>query len=966
MLNRHSFKLKPIAAAVASTMFVGLGNVAVAQDTQLEEVVVTGIRASLERAMDIKREANGVVDAIAAEDIGKFPDANLAESLQRIPGVSIDRNNGEGNAVTVRGFGPNFNTVLTNGRQMPSSADGRAFNFNDLAAELVSGVEVYKSSSAIRPSGGIGATINVTTARPLDIGEFRAAGSAKAVTDEDEGSFTPEVSGLVSTTFADGTMGVLVAASHQVRKFELERLAVDGWVRNPGFNEDELINPEVVQSGTFFMPQNYNVSLQESERTRTNANLVFQYAPSDQVTVTADYLYSELHNDNKSSQLGVWFNAGNLQDVSFNENGTAIDMYEEGTFDNIQNWNETVSENNSLGLNVEWAVTDSFNLVFDANFAESEENPGGEFNQYQGIIGYGNQQRFRIRPGSELPTIEDVYWQPDRGRAQAPFCGNGNWDSMGDGTDLQENCLAYAAANGIDPDAVATGPAEAGGIATELLRAHRNDIQHTNTVDELNQIRVEGEWLEDDLVLRAGVMLTDQSKNNRIMYNAHEPNNIVEQYAGFYGFPVISADTVARRTTIGGDFLDQFSGNEFLPPEWVYYNPDDYFADIWPAAGEGYSQIPTEWSPNSYKVEEETIATYVQLNVDTELFSMPLHVESGVRVESTDVTSTGFEQQLVELRFADPTSLTTVYAEGGATEYSEEASYDVVLPSIALKLDITEDLVGRFAASRSITRPSIANMQPTRSIGNVRPNGPFLASAGNPGLTPFQSSNVDIALEWYYDDLSYASVGYFVKYIEDFIVGGTRQDSINGVTDPSSNGGTMADPTPPAEADLAMFDITSQVNGEDARVEGLEFAVQHAFGDSGFGVGANYTMVTTNRDLDITDIDQRFAITGLSDSANLIGFYEAGPFGARLTYNWRDTFLRCFCQIQSGSDAVIVEEYGQWDFSMSYDVLDNVSLLLEGINITGEAIREHARYEEQLYQAMSTGARYAAGVRVTF
>src|SRR5690554_1583499 len=206
MNNKISFKKRLIATAVASCALSGVGSLAWAQDgnQMLEEVVVTGIRASLEQAMDIKRDAGGVVDAISAEDIGKFPDANLAESLQRIPGVSIDRNAGEGNSVSVRGFGPSFNMVTTNGRQMPSSGAGRSFNFNDLAAELVSGVEVHKTSSAANPSGGIGSTININTARPLDIGQFKAAGSVKGVSDIDEGSVTPEVSGLISNTFADG------------------------------------------------------------------------------------------------------------------------------------------------------------------------------------------------------------------------------------------------------------------------------------------------------------------------------------------------------------------------------------------------------------------------------------------------------------------------------------------------------------------------------------------------------------------------------------------------------------------------------------------------------------------------------------------------------------------------------------------------------------------------------------------
>ncbi len=239
------------------------------------------------------------------------------------------------------------------------------------------------------------------------------------------------------------------------------------------------------------------------------------------------------------------------------------------------------------------------------------------------------------------------------------------------------------------------------------------------------------------------------------------------------------------------------------------------------------------------------------------------------------------------------------------------------------------------------------------------------ATGGNPALKPFSASNLDLGVEWYYGELSFVSAGVFLKHIDDFIVDGIVEDDINQVTDPSSRGGTIDNPTPTDQADLAIFSISAPVNGPSARVEGLELAIQHEFADTGFGVGANITFVSTNQELDREDVNQRFAITGLSDSANLIGFYERGPFQARLAYNWRDEFLQGFTQLQGG-DAVIVEDYGQWDISLGYDITDNISVHLEGINITDEGYRSHGRYREQLVEAISTGPRYALGVRATF
>src|SRR6185503_1742846 len=200
----------------------------------LEEVIVTGIRGSLTSSMNLKRDSQGVVDGIVAEDIGKFPDTNLAESLQRISGVSIDRSAiGEGQRVTVRGVGPDFNLVLLNGRQMPASSiedttasNSRAFDFANLASESIAGIEVFKTSRASTPTGGIGATINIKTARPLDSPGLRTSFGVKGVYDTSAGnlpsslkgdSITPELSGIFSDTFADDKIGIALSASYQKR-----------------------------------------------------------------------------------------------------------------------------------------------------------------------------------------------------------------------------------------------------------------------------------------------------------------------------------------------------------------------------------------------------------------------------------------------------------------------------------------------------------------------------------------------------------------------------------------------------------------------------------------------------------------------------------------------------------------------------------------------------------------------------
>ena len=238
-MHKPSFHKTPLAAGVALALGAAVASPGMAQegDEVIEEIVTTGIRGSLTRSMDVKRSSTGVVDAISAEDIGKFPDPNLAESLQRITGVSIDRTRGEGSQVTVRGFGPEYNLVTINGRQMPThNGINRSFNFADLASEAVAGVQVYKTGQANVPSGGVGSTINISTPRPLT-GEptFSLAGRLVADTSTRTGdSVTPEVSGIYIGRFLDDTVGIAITGSVQERNNGVNSGVVNGWFTRPG------------------------------------------------------------------------------------------------------------------------------------------------------------------------------------------------------------------------------------------------------------------------------------------------------------------------------------------------------------------------------------------------------------------------------------------------------------------------------------------------------------------------------------------------------------------------------------------------------------------------------------------------------------------------------------------------------------------------------------------------------------
>ena len=319
-----AWNVLPAAALLISSAGAG------AQEQGLEEVVVTGIRESLRQSIEIKRNSEQIVDSIASESLGKFPDTNIAESLQRITGVSIDRSGGEGQAVTVRGFGPQFNTVLLNGRRIVSDTGARSFNFDVLPAELISRVDVYKSTPATLEEGGIGSTIVLHTPRPRDIDRFRSILSAKALYEDLSENWTPEVFGMVSNTFADDRAGWLLSASYQKRENRSERILMDGVLTAPR-DSMALIAADLAAQGfapedQFFVPQNLNISPVDEERERTNVNATFQYAFTDALELTVDAMYGRFNVFTETNALTFFVTPSIITNAVFDENRVATQL----------------------------------------------------------------------------------------------------------------------------------------------------------------------------------------------------------------------------------------------------------------------------------------------------------------------------------------------------------------------------------------------------------------------------------------------------------------------------------------------------------------------------------------------------------------------------------------------------------------------------------------------------------------
>lgn len=919
-MGHKKLNISTIAAAVSIALY---GNV-MAQDQEagvVEEVIVTGIKRSLMESADIKRDASGVVDAISAEDIGKFPDTNLAESLQRITGVSIDRVNNEGNQVTVRGFGPSFNLVTLDGRQMPNSSAlssagiSRSFNFREVASESVRAVEVYKTGRADISSGGIGATINIVTGKPFDYSGFVAAANAAAIFDTsviNGDEVTPEVSGMISNTFADETFGVLVAYSYSDRDFGVERIGTQNYW-NPGYpgqaNPDTSAidtskNPDLTTWRTVTVDDDKA----DYSRTRQNAQLVLQWAPTDNLEVTANYFGGRFEESGSMNRMSFWFD--NVQAGAADVNGTIINPSRMNDELNFWGWEyQFDTENDSYGLNIDWQVTDSLNLEFDGHSSTSHANKGN-------------------LPAEIVTNLKNPFGAAAPVHIAADFSG-------------KIPSVSY------DDSALPGGAYDPANIEADLYQERGNEIENT-----IEQLALRGRWeFESDWF--SGVSF---GVHNTI-YEVEANNIYSANFALGNGVMDISGlDLKFLPGNLGFEGFPVFSAREFL--DLVYAQGLDN---------------PTNVGTDG--VEEDTWAYYLSADIDTFIGNnMRFRANVGVRYEDTEVTSYSLVDPVVGFNWITPLEMSKVYY-GQVTRDDLEGAYDHWLPNLDMSLEMREGLIGRFSYSTTIARSSIGAMFPRTSLNNHYSTGPYLGSQGNPNLLPFESDNYDLSLEWYYDEDggSYASVGYFHKTVDNFIGTDVEMRIVESpegpLTNPSVNPrgdcptGSVAQPDPnclsqPGDP-VITWEITTPVNRADTSVYGWEFNLQHMFGESGFGVIANYTIVDTDDKFDVYSRQNEYNVAGLSDSANLVGFYEKDAWAIRLAYNWRDKFLLG----STNGEPKFVADYGQLDLSASWIFSDWGSLYVEAINLTDEKTHRYGRWINQIYDYETYGPRYTIGVR---
>ena len=906
-------------------------------------VVVTGLRGSLQKSLNVKKNAVGVVDAISAEDIGKFPDSSLAAAIQRIPGISVSRgvssmastgsttSTGGATEITVRGFGPTFNETLYDGREAATGTNTRAFDMSSVGSDYVGEVDILKTPDATLSSGAIGATVNIKFPKPFDHPGFQfSAGGDYSKGSKADG--TGSGGFLISDTFANDTLGILADYHTSDKKTSANHINIQGW-EGTTIAGSQLATPTSASAINAWYIQDYGIYHEETDEKRTDGRLALQWRPNSDWDITLDDNYSKDTVQQYQYGMSVWFSAGSLTNITQASDGTITSFTQPGTPQDFQaQFNGQVLQNNDIGLNVKWNASDKLKLLVDVAESDSKLNPNGQYSSLDMDYGYGGTNTTNL--GLTGVAVGAIPYLTNYGP-------NGN------------------AAEFEDPALI--------GSHVAPLTSQRND-------DRIDQGKFEAKWSEDDLVLTAGVQyVTDDKKLSE--YDTFT-NNDWQAFSG-YG-PASGGGGVSlpaswfTNSFSTSDFIHGFGNSGNLPPEILETNPFtilNYLNGLGsnPAAIAAANAdckcnyngtITMAESPSSLQeVKESTLAFYGNMLFKSKIEDMPLTVNIGLRDEQTDVVSTGEGQLPVYLQVQtnDHTAYETIF--GAITPERGTNKYRYLLPNIDINLQVNDQWKVRFDASRTLTRPPISDLTPDFNYSSGPRVGQLTGTAGTPTLLPFLSDNIDVGAEWYYNRNSYLSADVFVKDVTNFINNNSFTQTLTGVPEEDANGNVTSS--------SSTWTISDNANSGSAEVTGLELAWQHVFGDTGWGYQANATFVHTNNPYNPNLLGTSSALPGLANSANFVGFYDKNGLQARIAVNYRASYLDHFGQLQNGSsfgiEPTFVNSATTVDFSGSYAFARNWSIYLTGDNLTNETYSTHGRYKEQLLDAVDYGSRWTVG-----
>lgn len=881
--------------------------------TAESEIVVQGFRQSLQRAAEIKRSSAVISDVISAEDIGKFPDQNLADSLQRVTGVQITRSNGAGSRVSVRGLSPDFTQLFYNGRVMPSPNGGRSFDFSNLASDFVSSVEVMKTPTADQIDGGLAATININTARPLDVGSNRFSISAETAYEEKAKKATPLIAALANRVLVDGQLGVSLGVNYEKRRYRSDALRAFGFengveaARSPrlDYNRDGDFN----DTFRFNHEAGAQVTLGETERWTVIGGI--QAKLGDHVEVYGDGLYTRFH--------------------------TLIDQpVETLRFTNIIC--PTAQQGTAPGGCIRSStITDGRVSALDADGVDNRNVNVRQDNLNEiasGALGV------KLQFGAVDVRVEGTAAKATRVANTASI------------TAISRGSASYAYSNGPDQLPVISFNRGYDPLLKSNFRALGITGDYKRPTDDDNRdLRADLKYTIGDGFLRS-LMVGGRVSLREQTFGTSRMNVTAAQLAPLLGVPTqtgidgVSIDATPYMRNYTFDGLLSSAGNSAFPTSFISSDINELFKAL--PLSRILAAFPAVRQPeNEYTVRESVKAAYARL--DFGIAGDALSGNIGVRYVSTDQTSLGNAPDLSRIIFSFGTSKTTI---PGITPTEIKRHYKNWLPSLNLKYEITPDLVARVGAARVMSRPTLVTLSPSTTIdANTR-----FIRRNNPFVNPFVADQVDVSLEYYLGGGGLLSLAGFYKDAKNFVVATTSTLTV-AVTSAETGATVPLD-----------FTLSQPNNGSGAKLKGFEAGAQLPFTFlpgpfSGLGVIANYTYIDAGGAV-VTLGQPAVPLPGVSKhSYNLVGYYEKGPFSARLAYNYRSKFV--VDAASTFGDGEYGRGYGQLDASINVDVLEDVSVTLEAQNIANAAVRSINSFG-YLRGYENVGPRYTAGVRAKF
>ena len=928
-----------------------------ANDTELQEIVVTGLRASLEKSLELKRNASVVIDSINAEELGRFPDADVADSLEHLPGITISRTTGgEGQKVSVRGFGPQYNIVTLNNRILATDDDARDLAFDVLPSEVISGADVLKSSEASALEGSIGGTVNLRTASPFDNKGFHGGVHAEGNYNGMSELYGHKYSAFIENTFADNTLGFLVGgviSDNKIRTDALNAYSQDIYDANAfPFEDSNSIPPTGTPIAAAPCCITFGSIFDEKKREALSGSL--EWRPNDTLKLVADGLWTKLQDPQIGYNQSYYFPYGTDQ----NGNGTWSDssatikngVVTEVTANNFtpEIVNNTINRNvvtTMYGLKGTWTPTDKFSLGFDA-YRSTANRPEGGTDTFvtAGLVSsqlYAEDFITVTDLPHSLPSL-NVMVPPSQlglsacpsGTASTTKAGYCSYTALMNSGFLNNNkywSTHYDGLNGFSVHDQVTGFTLDGDYKASLGFFDKLLFGVGYNHREKSRADVSNDW-------------TNGSGQYGTLYQTGPCDTGVQcsPYSfGSQGFNVISFISPPNfMHGAGGSYpmvLPQLNTAQLLAfMASLNGKPNPAFCATLPCATPFNlsGTLPQPNPFNSYEVSEKTYSFYTEATFAGNDWSGNL----GVRVVRTTTLAATAESV--------PTDIWTLNSNNSvqsfnvdystATQFQQGASYTMALPSANLSYWVVpQQLQFRAAAGETMSRPNLNQLAPNST--NQAINGtPELDYTGTAGLKPIKAWSLDFSLEWYYQPHAALNAALFGKKVTNDIYTATNT-SVDLGTLEYDNGkpGSANNPSKPF-----LWTITAPANGAKSTYTGVELSWQH-FLNNGLGTHMQYTHTWSK------GYDQFGNSTGAVNSAPPTTFsvsliYDKGPFNVDVNWDYTSSYTTyCSACTEVPGWPAIADSFSWVTASAHYRIYKGFEVYVEGKNLSNAIARTY-------------------------